>query len=299
MVIETKAPQAKLDDERHVKQLSDYCQMLGTEVGVLTNGIVWHFYCSSGPHKTQELAETFDLIEMNLGHCETNFQRLLSRDKVSDRGAHSHVRQAWVDRTMRREWENLLMTGDPGLVRVFRKALRETTDSDITNAELRQAEDFIKKQAQHLSSTKVVPHTTSVVETSKPSRNDFGSLQKKTDKPVIRPTHVEIFGHLQAVKSWRTGAVAFVTVIYERYPAFFNNPSEINKNFGGFFFVDSPVEPEKMRMPARVGTSNLWFETHASASALKRKCQKLLQALGLPPDTLRFFREGELLDIDE
>ena len=56
-------------------------------------------------------------------------QHLLSRDKVSDEGAQTFARQAFLQRTIEKEWVNLLDTADSTISKMLIKAVKESTSN--------------------------------------------------------------------------------------------------------------------------------------------------------------------------
>lgn len=288
-VIETKASQMDLMDSKNLAQLSDYCRMLESEIGILTNGVEWHFYIRCDRNAAQELADKFDLIDMDTDYCEIKFQTLLSRDKVSDEGARKYARQAWLKNTIAREWKKLLAGSDPALVRRLKRAVRESTNSEFSKAELAEVENFIKEQASPVNQAKPGP----TPESKPPARKPQAPRASQT--PSQRVTHIQAFGEQFEVKSWRKAALAFLDRMHQEHPEVFNIFLEDPHPKGHFHIVKS-VGGQPERGFRQVGTSDWWVGLHLSSTDIRKRCRRLLETSGLPQDNLRFYCDGEVIE---
>ena len=299
VLIETKAPRLTLNDEKHLRQLSDYCRMLEAEIGVLTNGIEWRFYLSGSGTSTPELAEKINLEIDDAGICGTKMQNLLSRDKVSDEGAQTFARQAFLQRTFVKEWMNLLDTADSTISKRLRKAVKESTNNagiKVTTQELSRIEPFIKQQAQNIRSgvESARPSFVQTVAEDRPAPSGDLHTPKPREGNPQKPTHIEVWGQRFEVKNWRNVLRTFSDEAYRRDSSLFNAALK-NEGKARPLFVRSATKPEDMRAPHQIGTSDLWVETYASASGILDKCRKIQRLFGWAEDTLRIYLGERLL----
>ena len=300
VLIETKAPTKQLVVSNHQAQLQDYCKMLKVSLGVLTNGIEWHFfYFDEGLNKEGEspLAEAINLDEEDAHACQTRLWQFLSRDKVSDSGAQTLAKGVWVQRLMATKWKELMTSGDPALVRALRSSIRKSTS---INLPLEDIVKFLKERAELRSSPAVSPDSdrTPPPDTGAPSDPDKPKREK-----FIKPTHIQIRGERHKAKSWKKCLNIFFSEVYKNDPTKFNStfvsmPYKGNRRSIGIY--QDSEEEEMQRLPAgnpptQIANSNLCLYIHSSAKTIQESIREVRKLLGWPEDSVQIFSEDQRL----
>ncbi len=284
VLLETKAPNKKLATTRHQVQVLDYCKMLKVSLGVLTNGGAWHFfYLDRDSDDETPLAEIIDLVQDDVRDCARKLRQLLSRDKVSDSGAQTHAKEAWMHRILATQWKNLLSSCDQTLVNELRK---NVTQSTRINIPIEVAKQFLKEQAvfQSLPTTPARPlartseHTESVLH-----RVEERGQTRQPRHPV--PTHVEVQGRRFEVKTWKEGVMKFLSEAYNSDPDAFHSMDESTQKK---LRIVSASRMSELHSPKQIAESGLWIESHGGSAALKAKCRKVQHMLGWPEGSLVF-----------
>ena len=319
VLVETKAPEkGRLDVEKNLRQMFDYCKMLQTELGVLSNGIEWHFYLVGPQSANPALSDRIDLIGDDSDICANKLQQMLSRDKVSDAGAQTFARKAYIRRMIAKEWRKLLENGDSRIVSRLRTVVKEALVVKVSKADLAGIEEFVRQQALHIAGS-AIPQKEALagsLEGSMSVRNpadlpeavapmpvhgkaggdessEFGA--GKSRKPISRPTHIEAFGQRYGVRFWKDVLVEYASAAYLRNPELFHASLEQVSARKSPLFVQSEAEPERMQRPVRISDSNLWVETHRSSENIMKWCQEFQELLHLEQETLRIYQGDVLL----
>ncbi len=284
VLLETKAPNKKLATTRHQVQVLDYCKMLRVSLGVLTNGVTWHFfYLDRNSDDETPLAETIDLVQDDVRDCARKLRQLLSRDKVSDSGAQTHAKEAWMHRILATQWKDLLSSCDQTLVNELRKSVAQSTGVNIP---IEVAKQFLKEQAVFQSSPTIPARPlerTSEHTESVPRRVEEHDQTRQPRHPV--PTHVQVQGQRFEVKTWREGVMRFLSEAYNSAPDAFHSMDESTQKK---LRIVPASRMSELHKPKQIVESGLWTEIYGSSASLKARCRKVRHILGWPEDSLVF-----------
>ncbi len=289
LLIETKAPAIKLSTTKRQVQALEYCKMLKVPLGILTNGVTWHFfyldYALTGGGSP--LAEVVNLLQDDPDSCERRLRQLLSRDKVSDNGAQTHVKRAWIQRILTTNWETLVVSADSALVKRLRKSIKDSIGISVP---VRDIEQFLPttaisaKSSEYIGSIEPASSITTVDGTT------------KTHHPRHpKPTHVQVQGQKYKIKTWKEGMSKFLSEAYN------SDPSMFHSRLAGVLKLVTATGPDNakeqgIRSPERIAESNLWVETHGSSSEIRKKCDKVRHQLGWSEGSVVFLDGDQPLE---
>jgi len=294
VLLETKAPNKKLATTKHQVQVLEYCKMLKVSLGVLTNGVTWHFfYLDQNSDDETPLAETIDLDQDDVRDCGRKLRQLLSRDKVSDGGAQTHTKEAWMRRILATQWKALLSSCDKTLVNKLRKSVK----LEGIRIPIESVKQFLKEQAT-FQSPPAIP--TKHLE-KKDTRTCESALRRVEEHDQTRqlrvrrlhprPTHVEVQGRRFEVKNWREGMMRFLSEAYNSAPEKFDSMSdELQKKLR----IVPTSRKLELATPKQIAKTGLWIESRGNRTALRKRCLKVQRLLlGWPEDSLIFLNGNQ------
>lgn len=263
--IEAKAPGKKLD--AHVPQLLTYAFHEGVDIGVLTTGLEWWLYLprEKGPPIERRFA-TFELASGSAEEIAALLEKYLGRSALVDHSAERDAKEAL--RALReqerlrvaipRVWEKMRDASDPELIALVIKRVRDQEGLEATPADV----------ATSLGMTTPEP---------KPQPRPTKRKKPKPKKKTFRPTAFGLWGQVSPAKSHAKILVGVCAAIHMRHG------SEFIDTVRPLWGSHSPwvsSDPAELTRPAVLDNSGWHVEVNLSATAIKTRCQRLLEAFG-------------------
>ncbi len=298
--IEVKAESIDLHKKGR-EQLLDYCKMASVSTSVLTNGIIWEFYhidsFSSEKGALPTLpAVIFNIFNDSVDKLTREFTRLLHRDSVFDESALENLRKVSREVSLERILFTLLRNGDLRIAGILNRELKAQTGISL-NKNL--CEEFVSRWAEKYAETKAVAVQASFVDAQKQSMptakyplttetNAQIEGKKKIKSPSVKPTYIVAFGERIEVKTGRQVYIKFLNKLIDKHPGLRHGgllrlKSPTRKKH---YFVGSDHSPkESMISPFEI-IPNVWTDLHGSSSALRKRCQTILDQLNYSQDEL-------------
>ena len=269
VMVEVKSAALETSD-KHLRQLLEYCRLEDVKLGLLTNGRIWKFYYGMHAKQKDYFAEEVDITKgtRHIAAAASRLEQFLGFDNVSQGAAARSIKQALQKR--RDEWPRILeeqwKASLPALTAVLEKAVQASG----WEAPRGEVEAFVREQIN----LQEVPDSADAL-TSRSGPTDAAPLKG-------RPTHIELFGERMPFPNYRNCLKRFLEEIYDRDPDSLQRLMERRPKS----FVSGPVEG-RFRAPFEVGASNVWVETHLSASAIQKLIRDVCRYLNFPEGAFR------------
>ena len=267
--IEAKAPGKKLD--AHVSQLLTYAFHEGVDIGVLTTGLEWWLYLprEKGPPLERRFA-TFELASGSAEEIAALLEKYLGRSVLVDHSAERYAKAAL--RTLReqerlrvaipRVWKKMRDASDPELIALVIKRVRDQEGLEATPADVATCLGMTTPGSK--------PH-------ARPPK-----LPNKRKKPqpktkTSRPTAYSLWGQVSSTKSYAKILVSVCAAIHMRHESeFIDTVRPLWGSYGPWVSSD----PAELTRPAVLDNSSWHVEVNLSATAIKDRCRRLLEAFG-------------------
>ncbi|MCY4104972.1 MAG: hypothetical protein OXG55_17190 [bacterium] len=286
-LIEAKAPGSDLGS--HVGQVLGYAFHEGVDICVLTTGLEWWLYLprESGPPSERRFAVlnvTKDPVEQLL----EDFNAFLSREMLvsgqAERRAKA-VRKAGLEAAQLNKeipsiWKGMLTEPDDELVELLGKRVYDELNLRPTPEQVRAA-----LTGSPIPSAAVPAEPPETL--SPPTQQEKGA-KRKTPRPSVKPTAIELWGQRRPVKSHKGAFESFIDLLYERHRDDFDLVLELR----GRKFPYAARDPRQVKYggeghyyePAHSG---YFFDNHLSAGDIDRRARRLLEHFGYSPDDLK------------
>ena len=270
--IETKPARNKHLENDDKKQLLDYCEEVGVQMGVLTNGYSWYLYANAASTRTDH-AVPINLAEGESQKIADDLVCYLSKDRV-DGNASEALEAKKIEEVLVKKWDGLLQDGNRNLVSALR--------SEMKNAGIRLSFPRVKNFVQQCSSAptndgtgrKEKASARMLLETKE--RN----LAKTSRKTVKKPTSVKMFERTVEFNGWADMLRTFLDEVYRRDPKCLSIlvehiPSKI---------VAGKANINRSWRAYQIAETDVWVNTNLNSGDIENLCRDALKVLALPDD---------------
>ena len=285
--VEAKAADSNL--ESHVEQLLGYAFYEGTDIAVLTTGLVWWFYLprEDGPPSDRRFA-ILDLLKDPTSSLVTHFETYLGRkalgSKNAERAARKALKELHNDEALNIQlpklWNKMIPSADPELVALLAaRAERELRlrPSDTQVAEVLLGQRTPKDKAPVINR----PITTPIgLEVSISDSKDCTKVKRCT------PTGFTLWNQRTEITDWTQLLAGVAQELLYRDPSTFSNAVA---QLGGKQFRFASRASSEVQRATPVGTSGWYVNTHTGSVGMCAKAYKLLRTCGYENSDLTIY----------
>ena len=289
VMVEVKPDEASLD--KHEQQLRDYCRLEEVSLGVLTSGRRWRLYY--GMHTSQKDCRAGEIdISQDDHTVASQMEKFLSRSNIYSGEAAAAFKKAWEQRIKTPQWNKVLQEQWNGmrsrvesqLAKALEKSSDKTIPADFVRAFVHE-QIFLRRKVALDTAPSVPKGPMSRPQTIPRRKQTHFSASRQRPAPEARPEAIEVFGKLVSVKSWREILLVFLGEVYKSKRKEFLD-KVVNRRTRKF--ARSFEKPTSIRVPLRVGETDVWVSGHGSGETHMAVCESVREALDLPEDVLRF-----------
>ena len=281
--IEAKKPAVNL--ENYQSQLLKYCFQQAVNLAVLTNGRTWWMYLpkydgpqGEGLHWSKKRFSAIDITNGKPSSLQTEFERFLSKEKVSSGEAVESAKSRIDDRHkadraqkgMMEAWNDLVATPSEDLIKLLTESTFQVCNVKPGKPEVKK---FLQNHRAQFRVSDTVPTKGSAV------------IREGISRQNGKPSKFMFLDEPHSVKTWKEVLVRLCELIYVEKPDDFDHIISIQGTKNMYFSRNL----DDLKSPEPIGDSGIFAATDLSSSGVKDRCQKVLQAFGYPKD---FFRIG-------
>ncbi len=269
-LVEVKALDDNLENERHHRRLLSNCEKAGAEIGILTNGPAWMlFLWSAEVNRQQSLFCEVDLREDSETATE-ELNKYLAKDKVNNgqavRSAERALRERNRDESMRSAivegWQQVVGGLDEGLVELIATAAEVKTGIRPENRLVRRI--LVDNRAELLASAGESPVASAGGGTrSRPASFTFESERNE-------------------VRSWPELLTGLCEIMKARYPQDFEKILEIRGRSIPYFSRN----PEEVHLPREIGDTGIFASCQGAGDLIERRARRVVSLFGYPESAL-------------
>ena len=268
-------------------QVLNYAFNAGVDICVLTSGLVWWLYLprEKGSPTERRFAE-LDLKEDSVEQLCTDFASYLGYDELVEQRAESHAKRVLeaklnselLNSEIPRIWGSMLADPPQDLIQLIEERVLSEVRLRPSDEQVR---DFLRGQTGSTSDT--APRAT--VDTGPRVKGTSSLPARPGRRPPARVSGFQLWGVSHPAQRWTDVWVGVTEALYERDPARF--AALVGSPRGKRSYVE--LDPSAVRSPRQVG--RYWIDSHGSSSALKERCEYLLELCGYGRADIKFLTD--------
>ena len=298
-IIEAKAPGANLD--QHVEQVLGYAFYEGVDICALSDGLQWWLYLprETGSHEERRFA-ILDLAEDPVDQVCNDLSAFLSRESLLGGQAVERARQvrralreaARLEKEMPGIWRQMLDEPDSELVKLIGQRVYDRLS-------LRPGRDQIVAAIRNRSIPPNKPHNDRAPRTDPPSAPEPSPAFKPEDtppekpsprRPTTRPAAIRLWGERHSVRTHQDVLMTVVNALHHGHREdFYEVTAQIK--VGKSLIVASHPEPLRQSSTKQTA-SGCYVDVNLSATSIKWRAVKLLEAFGYSESDLEYLYDG-------
>ena len=273
-LIEVKALDDNLANERHHRRLLNNCERAEAEIGILTNGLAWMLFLgTSEVERQQSLFCEVDLREDSEEATE-ELSKYLAKDKVNNgqavRSAERALRERNRDEAMHSAivegWQQVVAGLDEGLVELIATAAEVKTGVRPENRMVRRL--LVDNRAELLAS-------------AGESQNASGGGGSRS-----RPAAFTFESERTEVRSWPELLTGVCETIKDRRAEDFDKILEIRGRSIPYFSRN----PEEVHLPREIGETGIFASCQGAGDLIERRARRVVSLFGYPDNALMIER---------
>ncbi len=272
-------------------------------IGVLTNGIEWHFYLPNRAGGEQYKFHTLSIVQQNIEDLVKKFVGFLSRDHVRKGKAEEEGEKVFRSRKKKRlirealtdVWNDNISGSDPDLLEMLAKKAEKISgyppEPDIVQTFIKSAlkKGTRRKTAPAKPTVKKKPGrkrgrkpTVKAKSTRGPGRKPLGI--KRETFIGKKPRTFTFLGQTQKVRKWKEILTNVCNLLAEHKAGEFEKVLDLTGRKRRYFSRN----PEDLKEPRIVSGTDIYVETNFNAQNLINIAYKVLKAFGFEKEDIQF-----------
>ena len=271
--VEVKSPLENLESDRYERQLMTHCSRENVPLAVLTNGRRWllHFWSAESQSRDNRFCE-IDLGD-DLEKVTDDFNRFLSKERVSGgqaarsaaRALHDRNRDEVTRKAVLDGWKQVVRGLDEGLIELVAVACEQKTGERPENRFIRRV---------------LVEHRSELLPEGSTPDAFAGAGSGSSSRR--RPASFTFESETLPVASWPDLLVGLCERIRDRHPDEFEKILDIRGRSLPYFSRNE----EEVNLPREIGDSGIYASCQGAGVLIEGRAKRVIQLFGHPDDSL-------------